>query len=108
MYENGSVTVNQNDFYGVSLAGVSQYLDDIKAVAITEAITALESTGDLFATFRDGWKGKAEETFEDNFTKARNKTIKALNEAYTALTSEINAIAQGWITQDKNVVKEAE
>ena len=101
----GSVVVNANDFYGVDVSGIDDYLKQIKAIALNDAKQKLKDTNTLFSVFRDGWIGKAEENFETNFNNAIEVVCKALDDAYDGLTSEIYQIGQGWIDQDAEMVQ---
>ena len=102
---DGSVKVNNQDFYGVDTNQVAVYLEQIQAIAITRATEVLNDTNELFSALRDGWVGKAEENFETNFNTAKDNIIASLNNGYAALESEINQIGQGWIDQDAGMVQ---
>lgn len=101
----GSVTVNSADFYGVDVNAVEEYIKQIKAIAIEEAIAQLNNTDTLKAALDDGWRGQAKENFLTNFETARNDVVKSLYDGYNALVSEINQIGQGWLDQDNDMVK---
>lgn len=105
-FNGGSVTVNSGDFYGVDTNAVEEYIKQIRAVAIEEAIEQLKQTGKLYSVLRDGWVGQAEKNFETNFETARDTVIQSLYDGYSALVSEINQIGQGWIDQDAGMVQE--
>lgn len=102
----GTVTVNESGFYGMSAEGVANYVSDIKSFVITDACGHLEENKEaLHGALRTGWTGQAEINFEKNFDKSIADTIESLKATEAALEAELYAVANAWIEQDKNMVE---
>ena len=90
---------------GINKDNMEQYKEKIKQQAIQETIELLKDTGRIKDTFKEGWKGKAEETFEQNLNAAINQTEKTLNKLDGALDKLFSKIGSSWDEQDRTVVK---
>lgn len=102
----GNVNVGETGFYGMSAEGVDAYVVDIKTVVIDKACADLKNNLETLRTaVRSGWTGQAEVNFEKNLEKQINATVEALEAAQAKLVSELYAVANSWIDQDKNMVE---
>lgn len=102
----GTVTVGDSGFYGMSVEGIQNYIGEIKTIVISNACENLESGKEaLHTALRTGWTGQAEVNFEKNFDKQIETTITALKGTEAKLEAELYAIANSWIEQDKQMVE---
>lgn len=102
----GTVDVAKNGFYGMSMDGVTKYIEDIRTNCIEAAKDSLEDNMEsvLFTAIRTGWTGTAEENFEENMKILIDQTQTALQNAQEALEQELSAIVSAWVAQDDQMV----
>lgn len=94
-----------NMAYGFDVAGVSQYLEDIKSGYLQEAHKALLATDPVKNKCDQLWEGKAKENFKKNFDKDAQHVAAQMVALYIALVGEINSIAQAMAEHDRDLIE---
>lgn len=106
----GNVTVNSDGFFGVSVAGLEEYLSNLNSAIISSddgVIKSLENgKKDLYNALRTGWVGYAEANFEKIFDKRIDDTIEILKQSELQIEGYMRKIADAWLDQDKNMIGE--
>ena len=91
--------------HGASVQGAYNYLDGLQTVAFAQAKEAIRNTNELFATFRNGWQGSSEETFEKNMSEACETISQGLDEVYRAIYNLVSSLIQQYFDQDRKLVE---
>lgn len=91
--------------HGASVQGAYNYLDGLQTEAFAKAKEAILNTDELFATFREGWQGTAEETFEKNMNEACETINQGLDEVYQSIYNLVSSLIQQYFDQDRKLVE---
>ena len=96
----------ENASFGVSVAGVNQYLEALNAIVLKQVATTLRNTQDVEAAVRAGWHGAAPEQFITNLNKAKEEMVNTLKSLYDSLEVEVKGIRSKILDMDANLVEE--
>jgi len=91
--------------HGASVQGAYNYLDGLQTEAFAQAKEAIRNTDNLFTTFRNGWQGSAEETFEKNMSEACETITQGLDEVYQSIYNLVSSLLQQYFDQDRKLVE---
>ena len=92
--------------YGYDAAGVSNYLDEIKSIVLTEASDTVKDISKIKTVCETEWEGKAREQFLINLQKDANHVADQYNTLYNILISEINSVQAAMANKDESLIKE--
>lgn len=92
--------------YGVSRAGVENYVSELNSIVTTSVANAVLDTSVVRETVERGWHG----TSAESFLASLDKNAEILNETLGTLTTvfqtEINNIVQALADMDNNLFNE--
>lgn len=86
-------TINQMS-HGVDEAGVTDYIDKLKAVVITEAATAVKDISSIRTVCEENWEGEARKEFLELLQKDANHVADQYQALYDALFNEIKNVME--------------
>ncbi|MBR6948696.1 MAG: hypothetical protein IKH54_00745 [Bacilli bacterium] len=91
--------------YGYDASGVDKYLEEIKAIALTEAKDAVENVDDIVKCCEDNWEGQARENFVNNLRKDAKHVGEQFVSLYNVLQGEINSVHAAMANKDEELIK---
>ncbi len=90
--------------YGFDSTGVDQYLNDIKAIVLTNAAGLIKDTSAIKTTCDNEWEGKAKEAFEANLDKTANHVADQFTSLYNVLNSEVDQVHAAMANKDESMI----
>lgn len=96
----------QSADHGVNVVGMTQYIEDINSIVLTDVASTLRNTQDVETAVRAGWHGNAPEQFITNLNKAKEQMVETLKQLQTTFETELNGIQSQILDMDANLVDE--
>lgn len=90
--------------YGFDSAGVEQYLENIKAIVLTEAQEKLDDIAEIKAACENHWEGKARDQFLEKLETDKNIVSSIFANLYRALEGEINQTRAEMAKKDRSLI----
>lgn len=90
--------------YGFDAAGVQEYLDNIKAIVLTQAAEALDNTDEIEAICNEKWEGQARDAFLENMKKDKEHVKLQFDRLYRVLCTEISNVQQVMADKDRVLI----
>lgn len=89
---------------GYDSNGADQYLRDLNAKVITETIEKLGNINGIITALEEGWVGKSEIMFEENFRQDIKNVSEKLYLMKETLEAEFSKLANSWEEIDNSIV----
>ncbi|HIQ64446.1 MAG TPA: hypothetical protein IAC85_01780 [Candidatus Faecenecus gallistercoris] len=103
---SGDLSINEMTT-GMSVAGMEQYLENIKAEVLTSVTNQLDTARDeIIKSLKTAWVGQSEERFETLLTDAVEDVKTELNAEYNALASRISELENNYFNQENALISE--
>ena len=90
--------------HGVSASGAADYVNGLNMIAINNAIEALNATGNVKNTLRQGWQGAAETNFEKNLDSSVNFVTDTLELIKNNIENLVSDLVEDMAKQDEALV----
>lgn len=90
--------------HGFDANGINEYLEQIKAIVLTEAIDALKDTSEIKKAVEANWNGKSASDFLIQLNKSVNHVAEQYESLYQILTREITNIGRKMTGFDNNLI----
>ncbi len=102
----GELAINEMST-GMSVAGMQDYLENIKAEILTNVTNQLDTARDeITKSVRTAWVGQSEERFETLLTDAVDDVKTELTAEYNALASRLNELQNNYFNQENALISE--
>ena len=96
----------QSADHGVSINGMTQYIEDINTIVLTQVATVLRNTQDVDAAVKKGWTGNSADQFMLNLNKASEQMVETLQQLQQTFETELKGIQSRILDMDANLVDE--
>lgn len=106
-YNDHGLTIDALDI-GVSEAGTEQYLEELKASYLLAVKDKIETVSAIDAALDRTWQGQSRDAFDNRFKKMREEIIADLEAEYNDLRVRIEELANNYIQQDINMIRDGE
>ena len=91
--------------YGYSAPGIEKYLDEMRAIVLTEAATAVEDISEIEAACNANWEGPAKEDFIKQFKETAKYVAEQYEKLYNILQQEMHVTGASYANFDKDLFK---
>ena len=106
MKVTGELSINEMSI-GMSVAGMQDYLENIKAEILTNVTNQLDTARDeITKSVRTAWVGQSEQRFETLLSEAVEDLKVELNAEYNALASRLNELQNNYFNQENALISE--
>lgn len=92
--------------YGYSSAGVRNYIEDVRAVALTDVVSAARDIDELTRVIDANWQGFAKERYKQNLKADIEVFATAMEQLYTVFQKEIKNIETSMKRFDNTMFRE--
>lgn len=92
--------------YGVSRAGVENYVSELNSIVTTSIANAVLDTSVVMETVQRGWHGTSADTFLASLEKNAQILNETLNSLTTVFSTEMDNIVQALSDMDNNLFSE--
>lgn len=90
--------------YGYDSAGVTQYLDDIKADSLEKAKKAVLETSEIKKVCENEWEGASRDKFVANLDEDAQFVANQFDALYEVLEGEINQVLATMANNDQKLM----
>ena len=102
----GELSINEMST-GMSVAGMQDYLENIKAEILTNVTNQFDTARDeITKSVRTAWVGQSEQRFETLLSEAIEDLKVELNAEYNALASRLNELQNNYFNQENALISE--
>ena len=91
---------------GVDSDGMLSYIEDLKAVLITETIGKIDNIDAIDTAIKNGWQGVARDRFLTDFADARTSVKEDLEKEYKNLNYRLDELQSQYFQADLNMIDE--
>lgn len=92
--------------HGFDVQGIGDYVQQLKAIVLTQAAEQIRDTSTIETACNSNWSGTAKDKYIEQLRKTATHTADQLENLYTILVSEINAILSSMDSFDRNLFKD--
>lgn len=92
--------------YGVSRAGVENYVSELNSIVTTSIANAVLDTSVVMETVQRGWHGTSADAFLASLEKNAQILNETLNSLTTVFSTEMDNIVQALSDMDNNLFSE--
>lgn len=89
--------------HGFDTQGIADYLQQVKAVVLTQAAEQIRDTSAIENMCNENWSGQAKDKYIEQLRKTANHTAEQLENLYSILVSEVIAILSSMDNFDRNL-----
>lgn len=89
---------------GVSKAGLEQYLETLKTIALKETIAEIDRVDEVITAINNCWQGESRDRFLEAFAKMRELIKSDLAREYENLDSKMHSLIYEMYELDRRAV----
>ena len=89
---------------GISVEGMRNFHDTLKAKLLTGVSEKLEETGEIETALKEGWQGQSRDVFLEQFSNGIKSVKNDLSSEYNDLMRKLGELMDSYFDQDKKMM----